>query len=100
VKAQYYLEVFNLKDRQSKQRSVQATVNNPPQYFYNFDLLQNPQAEDKALITNQDDFTQELIKLGVKDSINLVLLPIDKNVVSLRLENIADFYDSPDLKPH
>jgi hypothetical protein len=29
----------------------------------------------------------------------LVLLPIDKNVVSLRLENIADFYDSPDLKP-
>ena len=50
-------------------------------------------------MSNLDDFTQDLIKFGVKDNINLVLLPIDKNVISLRLENIADFYDDPNLKP-
>lgn len=99
MKAQYYLEVFNLKDRESKQRLVQAYVNNPLQYFFDFDLQQNSKADDKAVMSNLDDFTQDLIKFGVKDNINLVLLPIDKNVISLRLENIADFYDDPNLKP-
>lgn len=99
VKAQYYLEVFNLKNRESKQRQVQAYVNNPLQYFYNFDLQQNSQADEKSPISNLDAFTQDLIKSGVKDNINLVLVPIAKNVISLRLENIADFYDDPTLKP-
>lgn len=78
---------------------MQAFVNNPLQYFYNFDLEQNPKVDDSALESNLDDFTRDLIKFGIKDNINMVLLPIDKNVISLRLGNIADFYDDPNLKP-
>jgi hypothetical protein len=51
-----------------------------------------------VLASNLDGFAQDLIKFGVKDNVNMVLLPIDKNVISLRLENIADFHDDPNLK--
>ena len=80
--ATYYVEVSS--HRASQQRLVQQKVYDPLQVFFANELKVS---ESPAHI---DTLSQDLEAAGISGTTKLVLLPLSKNKILVRIENIAD----------
>lgn len=91
VRATYYVQISG-KAQKSVQRLVQHKVADPAQYFFAFDLERiNIQ---KNMKRSASMFGAWLKKAGVNETVRMVTIPRGKNSFDIRLENLADNYDS------
>lgn len=72
----------------TNQRVIQNKLDNPAQVFYNFELTQV--SSQRASSSN---YTSALWAAGVRDTLKLVTIPVAKNHVLLRFENLQDPVD-------
>ena len=87
VPASYYVQVFDTTKRQSAQRYVQLKTDNPAMMFFNFNL--------KQISTGvKSNLSSQLKQFGIQGLVKIVMMPINKNSILVRLENIADLYDA------
>ena len=93
VPATYYVQLFDTKVERSVQRLVQQKIEEPAQYFFNFNQLKASKTQIPST------FSADLKAAGVKGTVKLVSFPLDQNKVLLRLINIADLIDHP-VEPH
>jgi hypothetical protein len=83
VPATYYLEVSESM-QSSKQRLVQHKVDDAAQVFFNFNMTSSGQAGQASTLS------ADLIKCGITDKTKFVSLPLSRNSILMRVENIAD----------
>lgn len=88
VKATYYVQICDGENRLPVQRLAQHKINDPANYFFNF----NSTFSKTQLI--EDQFALSYLQAGVTDTVKVVHIPRGKNQVQLRLQNLADLYDS------
>jgi len=89
VKATYYVQICDGVKRLPLQRIAQQKIHDPANYFFNFNLtrsLETPVVKDILSAAYKD--------AGVVDAVKVVHVPKSKNHVHLRLQNLADWYDS------
>lgn len=92
VKATYYLQIYDRKYREPVQRLAQQKIVDPPTYLFNFDLTEAKSAPVASKLS-------EMYKsAGVVDAVKVVHIPKGRNVIQIRLTNLADYYDSPKSK--
>jgi hypothetical protein len=91
VNARYYMQIFNSAKGQSLQRSQQIKLQDPLQYFFLFEFK-----ESKSM----EVLTQKHMSLAEakKDTLfleqgSIKLLPVDRNQIIMRVENLADRFD-------
>jgi len=87
VSATYHIDLFNSTERQSRQRLVQQRQDDAPHYFFNFDLQKTAQKGEATTLG------KALSYAGIKNNVKMVSFPVDRNVITVRLENIADIND-------
>lgn len=91
VTATYHIQLFNYKTTKSAQRAVQKIVDEPLQYFFAMDQ------EFPAELIDTDCFTETVRELQSSATENgalkIHMIPLAKNSILLRLENIADIFD-------
>lgn len=87
VPASYYVQIFDSKFRSSNQRMMQLKVESPATHFYNFKSV------SQVTPTLKDTLSQDLKNSGIEGSIKLVTMPLAKNKILARIENVADLYD-------
>jgi hypothetical protein len=68
---------------------VQQKIHDPANYFFNFNLTRS--LETPVI---KDILTDGYKDAGIVDSVKVVHVPKAKNLIHLRLENLADLYDS------
>jgi hypothetical protein len=64
-------------------------VNDPANYFFSFNGTQNTQPPKF-----KDVFPGSYKEAGVSNTVKVVHIPKEKNHIQLRIQNIADLYDS------
>lgn len=85
--ATYYVQICDGVHRLPQQRVAQQKINDPANYFFNFDLA------EKQGATVSDEFAEAYKRAGVVDTVKVVHAPKARNLVHVRLENLADLYD-------
>ena len=88
VPATYYLQLFNRADTKPMQRIVQQKVDNPAQYFFNFNITK---VADRS---QQGDLREQLINSNIVDSMRLTYFPLDSESILLRIINLDDWYNA------
>jgi len=88
VIATYYVQICDGVHRLPLQRVAQHKINDPANYFFNFDLAETKEP------TLKDELSEAYKAAGIVDTVKAVLIPRAKNLVHVRLENLADLYDS------
>lgn len=88
VKATYYVQICDGEKRLPLQRVVQHKINDPANYFFNFNVTQTQSP------TVEDQLVEAYKKAGVVNTVKVVHMPRWKNSIQLRLQNLADLYDS------
>jgi hypothetical protein len=91
VNARYYMQIFNFEKGRSLQRSQQIVLQEPLQYFFIFDFKEKYQV--KKSLQGELKSLIELSKDGFTDQGYYKLLPVAKNQIILRMENLADRFD-------
>ena len=91
VTSKYYLQIFNSGKEPSLQRSQQLFVDDPQQYFYNFNyqVSSTPKGDERKRLLNQD----ELRILGLPATGKLTIFAQAQDQLLLRLTNYADKFD-------
>lgn len=89
VRATYYVQITS-KTQKSVQRLVQHKVADPAQYFFAFDLERVKQ----PWRSSPSRLGQYLKKAGIDGTVRMLAIPRGKNSFDVRLENLADNYDS------
>jgi hypothetical protein len=88
--ARYQMQIFNFEKGKSLQRASQIQLQDPLQYFFIFDFQLN---------NNSNKFVQDHTSLAEISKDNFYdqgfykLIPVAKNIVIMRLENLADRFD-------
>lgn len=92
VPATYYVQYFNRLTQKSLQRSVQQIVDDPVQQFYAF----NVPNEDLSIesVSNSAAYSDLLAQTGFTDEMKLELFTMGQNKILMRVENLADVFDS------
>lgn len=88
VLATYLVQICDGESRLPLQRHAQHKINDPANYFFNFNLTETHAPKVK------DDFAEDYKRAGVVDTVKVVHVPKARNLVNVRLENLADLYDS------
>ena len=88
VLATYYVQICDGERRLPLQRVAQHKINDPANYFFNFNLT------DMHGPTVVDELAKAYKMAGVVDTVKVVHVPKARNLVHVRLENLADLYDS------
>ena len=86
VSASYFVQIFNRSVRKSQQRAIQHRTDDPAQYFFSFNASATGSGKASSL-------SEELVQYGIKGSVKLVSMPLAKNKILVRLENMADLFD-------
>lgn len=89
VKAAYYVQICDGVNRLPLQRVAQQKVHDPANYFYNFNLTRSL---DTPVV--KDIISEGFKKAGIVDTVKIVHVPKGKNHIHVRLQNLADLYDS------
>lgn len=88
VPATYYIDIFDSHRGQGpRQRLVQHRTDDPAQYFFNFDLISGGKPGVPS------DLSHALSQAGINGTVKMVSLPLAKNKILVRLENLADHND-------
>jgi hypothetical protein len=58
-----------------------------PQYFFNFNLAESSPSGKASRLAD------DMISAGIKENIKLVSMPLRRNTLMVRLENLADNHD-------
>lgn len=90
VFARYQMQIFNFEKGKSLQRSSQIQLQDPLQYFFIFDFTVKESAKKLA---QEHTSLVEIQKDNFYDQGFYKLIPVAKNKVILRLENLADRFD-------
>jgi len=78
------------------QRTVQQMQDSPLQYFYSFDSTIQQPNNVKA-----DLFGEKVLNNHLNfDEVKIEMVPLEKNKIRVRLENLADSYDQPNQAFH
>ena len=85
VRTTYVTQMFNNKFEASLQRLQQQYIDDPIQYFFNFDYTYTPTPAKSTLIDLKD--------AGLPSTAKLVILPMGENSLIVRLTNLADKFD-------
>lgn len=93
VPATYQVQLFNRKLRKPLQRVVQQNMDQPPQYFFSFSHTVSNIPELLPRIV-KGDLGKLLHENGMTDEMKLSLYAMGANQVLMRIENIADTFDS------
>lgn len=88
VPASYYLQIYRAGADKSAQREVQAKTDTPAQMFYSFGELNQVSNE-----TYVSGLAEALSWAGINGTVKMVTIPMAKNTILVRLENIADILD-------
>lgn len=109
VNAKYWLNIFDLEHGQSAQRPLQNHYDKPHTLFFaKIDKAQAEQTEQTEQ-TPVETHTPELLPLNLTYTVSdmktwqqfgrLVLFPLDRNLVLVRVQNSADKFDmnAPEL---
>lgn len=89
ITAKYYMQIFDRVKGESVQRQRQLNAQQPLQYFFIFDYEQGVHT-----VPRESNHTTSITVHQVpKSTIQYRLLPVDKNVIRARFENLADKYD-------
>ena len=88
VPASYYLQIYRAGKDKSTQREVQAKTDTPAQFFYSFGAM-----DQVNHVTYNSDLADDLSSAGINGTVKMVALPMAKNTLLVRLENIADLID-------
>lgn len=89
VRATYYVQIIS-KTQKSVQRLVQHKVADPAQYFFASDI----ERVNMPKKTSPSMFGAWLKKAGIEGTVRMVAIPRGKNSFDVRLENLADNFDS------
>ena len=91
VPATYYVQIFEKSKTADNQRQVQKQKYfEPAQYFFNFDMKVS--GTGKA-----SPFSENLKAAGIKNLVDFVTIPLDKNKMLIRLENLSEQQEQVDL---
>lgn len=90
VFARYQMQIFNFEKGKSLQRSSQIQLQDPLQYFFIFDFTVKESAKKLA---QEHTSLVEIQKDNFYDQGFYKLIPVAKNKVIMRLENLADRFD-------
>ncbi len=87
ISAKYYMQIFDTLKGDSVQRKRQLNAQQPLQYFFIFkyDQVDHSQATKSSSIT---------VHSVPNSTIQYRLLPVGKNIIRARFENLADQYDA------
>jgi hypothetical protein len=88
VPCTYYVDIFQESSRKSAQRLVQHKQDDPAQYFFNFETLSGSGSGTPSA------FSAALKQAGVVGTVTYVAQPVTRGEIMVRLENLADLYDS------
>jgi len=88
VPATYYVQISNEKTQGSLIRKAQQLQNSPAQIFFNFDS-----APASVKVPVGGDYSGAIKQAGVSDNLKLYVVPMAKNKLHIRLENLEDLYD-------
>lgn len=88
VKASYYVQICDGQKRLPLQRIAQHKFADPANYFFNF----NATKTQGQIIS--DPLAEAYKSAGVVNTVKVVHVPKWKNHLNVRLENLADLYDS------
>ena len=88
VKATYYVQICDGQKRLPLQRVVQHKIADPANYFFNFNATKT-----QGQIIN-DPLAEAYKSAGVANTVKVVHVPKWKNHLVVRLQNLADLYDS------
>lgn len=89
VKNTYYVQICDGEKRLPLQRVAQHKINDIANLFYNFEELSSHSGKSV-----EDPLVNAYKDAGVVDTVKVVHIPKDKNLIHLRLQNLADLYDS------
>ena len=95
VPATYYVQLFNQAKRPALQRIVQQRVDQPQQQFFAFNPVQSGPVSGMnipRIVT--DGFDKILAMTGFTSEMKLELFPLARNTIMMRVENIADIFNS------
>jgi len=90
VQASYYVQITDTKLRPSTQRLMQHKTDDPSQYFYSFNMDQTNS------LTSNFKLGEQLDKAGINGNVKMVSMPLARNKILVRLENLGDLYDGPE----
>lgn len=96
VPATYYVQLFDHKKRKSLQRTIQQRLDAPAQQFFSFDGSHVKSNAISEVITKGYD--EILRSAGFTDEFKLEMFVEGRNKLMVRIENIADVYDSQEVK--
>ncbi len=98
VPAVYLFQLFNFAEEPSLQREAQLKQDDPLQYFFQFQTKKAKSVEKSSLIAKTQVKAEEFVKNKQEgDVFKVVLFPIEKNAIQIRIENIGDIFDSTSL---
>lgn len=92
----YFMQIFDWTKGGSKQREVQINLQQPLQYAFAFDFkLEGTIPERKSEVkANKDRSIENLVQSG-----HIRLVPVAKNQIIVRLENLYDNFDGQSSYP-
>ena len=76
--------------RDSLQRVIQQRQDQPPQYFFSFDSLHTTIQSVPSIVKGD----LKLLDCGLNKEMKMELYATGKNSLLMRIENIADVFDS------
>lgn len=92
VPATYYVQYFNRLTQKSLQRQVQQISDDPVQQFYAFNVPNSDLAVESTY--NGAAYSDLLASTGFTAEMKLELFAMDQNKILMRVENLADIFDS------
>lgn len=75
-----------MQDRPSQQRLLQQKSDNPARYFFT-------EQEPTVNLKNWEAYTKSIQSTGIEGTVSLVVLPLKKDKIMLRIQNLADPFD-------
>lgn len=93
VPATYFVQLFDRSQRRSLQRVAQQMQDNPAQYFFSFNPSEDQISHVPTMVAGE--LGKVLKKVGFTDEMKLELYTLGPNQLLMRIENIADTFDSP-----
>lgn len=93
----YFMQIFDWTKGGSKQRDVQINLQQPLQYTFAFDFSQDAGATKQvsSVKANNEKAISFLLQQG-----HIRLVPLGKNQIIMRLENLADSFDGDSGRPN
>ena len=94
VPATYYVQLFNRSVRASSQRVMQQRQDSPAEYFFSFNAAQTSTKVENVPHMVKGSIGKVYRDNGINDQMKVELFAMGANQLLMRVENIADVFDS------